>query len=75
VMADEARPHFCVDRMHLQSYREDLGRCHRASLRSLARRGALEPTLSEQRYQLLSTTGKSIAHVSRGRRVRLEVTR
>jgi hypothetical protein len=24
VMADEARPHFCVDRMHQQSYREDL---------------------------------------------------
>jgi hypothetical protein len=24
VMADEARPHFCVDRMHLQSYREGL---------------------------------------------------
>ena len=24
VMADEARPHFCVDRMRRQSYREDL---------------------------------------------------
>ena len=24
VMADEARPHFCVDRTHQQSYREDL---------------------------------------------------
>ena len=24
VMADEARPHFCVDRMRQQSYREDL---------------------------------------------------
>jgi hypothetical protein len=24
VMADEARPHFCVDRMCQQSYREDL---------------------------------------------------
>jgi hypothetical protein len=23
-MADEARPHFCVDRMHQQSYRENL---------------------------------------------------
>ena len=36
---------------------------HRASLRSLARRGALKPTLSEQRCQLLSTTSRSIAHV------------
>ena len=35
---------------------------HRASLRSLARRGALKPTLSEQRCQLLSTTSRSIAH-------------
>ena len=24
VMADEARPHFCVDRTHQRSYREDL---------------------------------------------------
>ena len=40
---------------------------HRASLRSLARRGALKPTLSEQRCQLLSTTSRSIAHVH-GRR-------
>jgi hypothetical protein len=38
-------------------------RMHRASLRSLARRGALKPTLSEQRCQLLSTTSRSIAHV------------
>jgi hypothetical protein len=39
VMADEARPQFCVDAAHWRSYREDLVDAIGASLRSLARRG------------------------------------
>jgi hypothetical protein len=46
------RPHFCVDPAHRWSYREDLAGAI-VTLRSPDGRGALQPTLSELRLQLL----------------------
>jgi hypothetical protein len=61
VTANEARPLFGVDPARRRSYREDLlGAIVHPSAVS-PRRGALKPTLSELRCQLLSTTSRSIA--------------
>jgi hypothetical protein len=74
-MADEARPHFCVDPARPQSYREDL-------VGAIAHPSAVPPdaerckrTLSEQGYQRLQQSIDLIAHISCDQRVRLQVTR
>jgi len=74
-MADEARPHFCVDPARPQSYREDL-------VGAIAHSSAVPPdaerckrTLSEQGYQRLQQSIDLIAHISCDQRVRLQVTR
>jgi len=53
VMADEARPHFCVDPAHRQSYREDLIGAIAHSSAVLPDAERCKPTLSEQGYQRL----------------------
>jgi hypothetical protein len=63
VMADEARPHFCVDPARPQSYREDL-------VGAIAHPSAVPPdaerckrTLLEQGYQRLQQSIDLIAHI------------
>ncbi len=75
MMADEARPHFCVDPARPQSYREDLVDAigHPSAVSPDAER--CKRTLSEQGYQRLQQSIDLIAHISSDQRVRLQVTR
>ena len=75
VMADEARPHFCVDPAHRQSYREDL-------VGAIAHPSAVPPDAERcsQRSQskalsLFNNQSIDRAHFSCDQRVRLQVTR
>ena len=73
MMAVEARPHFCVDPAHRQSYREDR-RCHRHPSAVRQTRSAAANAL-RAKLSAPSTTNRLIAHILCNQRVRLQVTR
>ena len=70
VMADEARPHFCVDAAHRRSYREDLVGASRTPPQSRQTRSAVANAL-RAKLSAPSTTSRLIAHISCDQRVRL----
>jgi hypothetical protein len=73
-MAEEARPHFCVDEAHRQSYREGLVGASCTPPQSCQTRSAVANALGAK-LSAPSTTSRLIAHISCDQRVRLQVTR
>jgi hypothetical protein len=74
-MADEARPHFCVDQAHRQSYREGLLGASRTPPQSRPTRSAVANALRAQLLSPFQQPVDLIAHISCDQRVRLQVTR